>query len=392
MSKVLFNALMYEESGAGISVYTKKIIDQYIATNSLDVDCLVRKQYHDKYKDNEKVMFSKRPIYNSKDRILYEQITGINQYNKYDLIHFPDYAISLGSKAKKIITIQDMAMFTMKDTYTRKQVIVKQFLLRRALKQVDGIVCSSYYAKQELLKYFPKISEYKMRVIYPSITLPNPSIEEDEHQVLAKLSIVKPYILFVGTLAPSKNISSLIKAFELIKAKGQDVQLVICGKKGWMYKDLFEIYNKSIYKEDIIFTDFVTNETLEVLYKNARLFSSATLYEGFGFPPLEAMIRKVPVVVSDLEIFRETCGEAAYYYNSRDIENMADSLIRVLTDVKQQELLIEKGYARAYSFSTSNIAVQLCEFYDEILGREDAKSKIDKKRQLHTTDKRDIGL
>lgn len=366
--KILFNGLLYEKKGAGISVYTKKLIDAYLTNETLDINCLVRKQFKEDYSEEDKVCLSTKPIYNSKQRILYEQIKGIKQYNQYNLIHFPDYAIPLMSKAKKIITVQDMAMFTMKEAYTRKQVLVKQFLLKCSLKRVDGIVCSSHYAKQELLRYFPYIKT-NIEVIYPGVDEPKykPLDEENKASVLHKFNISKPYILFVGTLAPSKNILNLIKGFELIRKQGLDYQLVICGKKGWMYEDLFKVYQSLDYKKDIIFTDFIRQEELETLYAEAKLFSSASLYEGFGFPPLEAMIRKVPVVVSDIEIFRETCEDAALYYNPTDIEDMARVLKQVLRNNDLQQHLIKEGYKRAKQFKTEETVKRLYAFYERVL-------------------------
>lgn len=373
MSKILFNGLMYEENGTGISVYTKKIMDRYIENESFNITCLLRKQYEPIYNHNSRICLSKNAIYNSAQRIIYEQIRGVAQYNKYDLIHFPDYATCLVSKAKKVITIQDMAMFTMKHAYTRKQVLVKQFLLKQSLNKVDGIVCSSYYAKQELLKYFPRMKNKKIEVIYPGVDLPK-RIELDrqnQNSLLQRFHIKKPYILFVGTLAPSKNILNLLKAFEIIRSKGLEYQLVICGKKGWMYEELFSAYEKSSYKEDIIFTDFVSSEELEIIYANAKMFSSASLYEGFGFPPLEAMIRRIPVVVSDLEIFRETCDNAAVYYNPLDIRDIAQVLIKVLQDDNLQQVLIHRGYERAGLFNTENTVRQLYRFYQDVIGHYD---------------------
>lgn len=367
MNKILFNGLLYEKGGAGISVYTKNLIEQFAANTEYPIDVLVRKEHQTGYEKNEKLFFADKAIKSSKARILYEQVWGVKQYNTYDVVHFPDYAASLTSNTKKIITIHDMAMFTMKDFYTKKQIAVKQFLLKAAVKQAEGIICDSEYAKRELNKYFPDIKEDWVEVVYPGISQPFVVRETKSTDPLKLLHINKPYMLFVGTIAPSKNLIHLIQAFNLIRHKGYDIQLVICGKKGWMYENVFAERNGSKYKEDIIFTDYVSIDVLEVLYKEAMLFISTSLYEGFGFPPLEAMIRQVPTVVSDLAIFKETCKEAACYFNPKDIESIADTVIKVISDSVLQVRLKVLGCERAQLFTWQRTADQINAFYQRIL-------------------------
>ncbi|MHC1749550.1 MAG: glycosyltransferase family 4 protein [Cellulosilyticaceae bacterium] len=369
MNEILLNGLLYEKYGTGISVYTKNLIDQFTKQNEYHIDMLLRKEYEKDYKDEISIRFADKVIEGSKDRILYEQIQGLKQYNKYELVHFPDYAMSIGCKAKKIVTIHDMAMFTMTKAYTRKQILVKQTLLKQSVRRANGILCDSEYAKKELKKYFPEVEDRRIKVVHLGVTMPVKCDALCEQDVLSKFRISKEYILYVGTIAPSKNIISLLKAFQIIKQDGVDVQLVIAGKKGWMYEDIELEYNQSQYKDDIIFTDFIPQETLEILYKQATLFVSPSLYEGFGLPPLEAMIRKVPVAISNIEIFKEICGDAAYYFDPLKPQEIAQQLIKIITDTGLKTRLIARGFERAQEFTWEKTAKQTYKFYEDILNQ-----------------------
>ena len=177
----------------------------------------------------------------------------------------------------------------------------------------------------------------------------------------------KEYILYVGTIAPHKNIEMLIKAFNYINDKIPEYKLVICGKKGWMYDQVFKTVNELNITDRVVFTDFVNNNELEVLYKNAELFVSVSLYEGFGFPPLEAMARNVPVLVSDIPVFKETCLDCAEYCNPNEIEDIGSKIIKLVSDKELCSNRIKKAAVRAEYFNWSRAALETYKVYEELM-------------------------
>ena len=159
----------------------------------------------------------------------------------------------------------------------------------------------------------------------------------------------------------------IIKAFNKIKKQGYNYQLVIYGKKGWLYDEIFDKIKELKLEDDVIFTDYVTDEELEVLYKNAKLFVFPSLYEGFGFPPIEAMARKVPVLTSREGALPEIVGDAALFCNAYDVYDIASSIIRVIEDDDLIEDLINKGLDRCKFFSWDKTAKQIHHIYKSLL-------------------------
>lgn len=366
MARILLNGLHYESQGAGISKYNQMLLKTFIEEN-YDVDILIRDEFKNKL-HSEHLIYADKAINGSKDRIIYEQLNAQKLYKNYNLIHFPDYATPVFYKGKKIATIHDMAMHTMNDKRTFMQNMTKNILLKNTISHADKLVCVSEFSKRELLNYYPKLED-KIEVIYEGIEIPEIHINYNEEiKILEKFNILKnKYILYVGTIAPHKNIKRLIQGFNYIKDKIPDYKLLIAGKRGWMCEEVFKEVDVLELQDKVVFTDFVSDMELEVLYKNADLFVSVSLYEGFGFPPLEAMGRNVPVLISDIEIFKEICSDAAIYCNPSELEDIGHKIIQVLNNKNLQEELIKKANERIKLFNWKKAAKETYALYLEIL-------------------------
>lgn len=153
-----------------------------------------------------------------------------------------------------------------------------------------------------------------------------------------KESFKKPYILYIGNDYPHKNLGRLKSAFEKIKADGIGCELVLI-------------------------TEFISEEELDNLYKNASLFVFPSLCEGFGLPPLEAMKRGVPVVSSNAACLPEILGNAVLYFNPLDIDDMADKIKKVLADEDLRKDLIQKGFEQIKKYNWQKTARETLEIY-----------------------------
>ena len=370
MNRILFNGLIYEKNGAGISRYAYKLMETFLEL-SYPIDFLIRGDCVDDLK-GENVYVVEKEITSSSKRIIEEQIKQLYRYKKYDMVHFPDYATPVFYNGLKVATIHDMAMHTMADKYTMMQNVTKKTLLSATIKGADCLICDSEFAKKELLTYYPQV-EHKVEVIPLGIDIPKKS-EQVMHQEMARrLGIHKPFILYVGTIAPHKNIVKLIEAFDILKKQGQDVQLVIAGKKGWMYEEVFKIVKERALEQSVIFTDYISDEDLEVLYNRALAFASVSLYEGFGFPPLEAMGRGCPTIVSDIEIFKETCQDAALYCNPNDEKDIARQLAYIIEHEELRNKLREKGLKQVQQFQWKYTAEKVYNIYRGLLEKKKEK-------------------
>lgn len=367
MSKILVNALQFSHNGAGISRYSHNLSDNLINNNS-NIDILCRDDVLNEFTNKDQLIPVNIKQNKSSDRIIKEQLTNLKLYKDYDLVHFLDYATPALYKGKKIATIHDMAMHTMKDKYTKGQILTKKILLENTIKHADKLVCISEFTAKELMHYYPNIDSSRVEVVYNGFEYEEIELNSrDTKKILDKFNITKNYLLFVGTLSPHKNVERIVEAFDKVKKQGYDYQLVICGKKGWLYEDIFRKVKHLNLESEVIFTDYVTDEELEVLYKNTELFVFPSLYEGFGFPPIEAMARKVPVLTSREGALSEVVGDAAVFCDAYNVEDISKKISQIINDKKLCESLIQRGVDRSKYFSWKNTWISMSNIYGKIL-------------------------
>lgn len=367
VKRILLNGLHYEPNGAGISRYTHKLIETFIKED-YPLDILVRGELVDDYKATNLISVDKI-ITSSTKRIIEEQWQQRKLYKTYDLVHFPDYATPVLYRGSKVATIHDMAMHTMKNKYTLMQNVTKRTLLEYTVRNAEHLICDSEFAKKELLRYYPKLKA-EVSVIPLGVEVPQVEVKEEVCQeVLKKFKITGNYILFVGTLAPHKNIENLIRSFADVKKEHEEYQLVIAGKKGWMYEEIFNSVKELGLEKSVIFTGFTSEVELEVLYQCAEFLACISFYEGFGLPPLEAMMRKCPVLVSHLEIFKETCHDSALYCEPLDTKDITSKMLTLIKETALREKLKVLGQERVKRFTWHKVAQETFNVYEQVLNK-----------------------
>jgi glycosyltransferase involved in cell wall biosynthesis len=200
-----------------------------------------------------------------------------------------------------------------------------------------------------------KIPEKKISVIPHGIS--------NRFHCRAPLSKKRNYIFYAGRSSPIKNIEGLIGAFEmLLNEYSIDIKLKLTGDER---KLNFSIEER--LRDKVEFVGYPSDDQLVELYRNALLLVFPSFYEGFGFPPLEAMACGCPVVVSNVASLPEICGDAAYYVDPHDVESIAGGIHRVLTDEALRQGLIEKGLERSRLFSWEKSAREHIEVFEEVL-------------------------
>jgi glycosyltransferase involved in cell wall biosynthesis len=215
------------------------------------------------------------------------------------------------------------------------------------------------------------INEYKLNpedviVTYPGIKpLKNQNLVSMDI-LQKKFGIPKKFILFVGTIQPRKNIGALIEAFSKIAQKNKETDLVIVGKKGWLFEPIFKLPQKIQIENRVHFLDFVNDEDLASLYKNAICFVLPSLYEGFGLPVLEAMQRGCPVITSNVSSLPEAGGNAALYVDPKDTDDIAKKIAQLINDDKLRKDLIKKGYEHLKMFSWEKSAKETLSILEEL--------------------------
>ncbi len=350
---VIFNALQTSLSG-GIGRYSYELSKAIYLQNSIEFKIVIREEDKKLFKfASDEDLIIVKGIKNSKDRNIFEQFKLpklIHKSYPNAIIHYPDTMAPLFSKNKVVITVHDLAFKSLKGAFTWKTTLWKNVITELSIKKADKIIAITNFTKEEILKHY-KVIESKINVIYNGFNdFSKENIEENK--IREKIVNLKKenYILTVSTISPRKNIDGLIKAFDLIKNK-IDHKLVVVGKKGWKYDDVFELANKLELGDRIYFTDGVNEDELKYLYKNCELFVYPSFYEGFGLPPLEAMSYGKKIIVSNVTSMPEVCGNSAYYIEPNDIDNIAQMMIDIIDGDQSCKCDLMKSNINKYSWS-----------------------------------------
>lgn len=279
--------------------------------------------------------------------------------NNADLTFFFNFLIPYGVKGKAVSVVHDMTYKAFPQTVHE---VTKRNLdkhLKASCDRADKIITVSEFSKQEIIKYL-NIPENKI------IVMPNGIDEKLYHEnytkeqcykACRKYRIEEPFILYLGTLEPRKNIEKLVQAYALLKNKTAKLpKLVIAGKKGWMFETIFETVRDLKLENRVIFTDYVEEKEVPLLMKAAELFVFPSLYEGFGLPPLEAMACGTAVISSNVSSLPEVIGDAGILIDPEKEEEIAEAMLKLLTNEQFKIQLEEKGKERAAYYSWKNSA------------------------------------
>lgn len=281
--------------------------------------------------------------------------------SKADIGVFFDYIIPPRFSGKAIQVIHDLSYLQFPETMSKRNLRRLQDGLMSSVERSDRIVTISEFSRTEIIKLLHVPGE-KIDIVSPA---PANSIYAEEcisKEMELNLNIRKPYILYVGTIEPRKNLVRLIRAFEHLKqVENIPHQLVLAGGPGWGNKEIYETARKSSCVEDIQFTGYVSDAEKSALYRNADAFVFPSLYEGFGIPPLEAMEMNCPVICANAASLPEVVGEAARLVEPLDEESIADGILLVLTDKDYADSLRKKGQEQFKKYTWDDSAKRLTE-------------------------------
>jgi len=238
--------------------------------------------------------------------------------------------------------------------------------IRRAVVEADAIIAVSQATADDLVHLAGARPE-KIHLVYeaPDASLTPLPREEAAADVQQRFSIVGPYVLFVGTLEPRKNIPSLIAAFGQLR-KDFPVRLVLAGRNGWLSDSIFRSVKEQAVVDGVVFLEDFDASDLRSLYSGAEVLALPSLYEGFGLPAVEAMACGTPVVVANTGALPEVVGDAGVFIRPDDPTDIAQGLGWVLGNPKFREVLSQKGLERAATFSWERAARETLAVYDAV--------------------------
>lgn len=289
------------------------------------------------------------------------------QISPVDLFHGTNYCIPLWAPCPTIVTIHDLSLFTQASTHESANVERGRRRIPIMARRASRIIAPSEWTSREITAHLG-IRRERIRVIYEAAREGmHPLTEAEAQPVLDKYGIQRPYLLYVGTIEPRKNLLTLIQAYEeILKRTRHRPHLVLCGGRGWLYDEVFKLVEELRLSDMIKFTGYVPDVDLPALYSQAEIFVYPSLYEGFGLPPLEAMACGAPVVTSNTSSLPEVVGEAGLAVSPRDWRGLAGALIKLLDDAQLRAYYRRAGLERAGKFSWERAAHETQMLYDEV--------------------------
>lgn len=303
------------------------------------------------------------------NRFLWEQFSlpGYLKKNRIDILHSPGFVTPLMSKAKNIVSIADMTFINYPEVHTLFKRAYFRLFMPRSIRNADKILAISESTKKDILKLV-KVDPEKIKVTHLAHGREFSVKDKKKARAFAKTryGINPPFILFVGMIEPRKNLERLFRAFLELKKEGIPHELVIVGKKGWKYKGIFKTVKELMLEDDIIFTGYVPDNDLAILYNASEMLAYPCLYEGFGIPILEAMACGCPVITSNVSSMPEVAGDAALLVNPEKTGEIASAMRKVIYDERLQKELKRKGKLQSSRFSWENTARQTLTAYEKV--------------------------
>ena len=285
--------------------------------------------------------------------------------------------LRVSKQAKLVVTVHDLSFLRYPEFFSwRKNFWHGALGVKKLLARADRIVAVSQNTKHDLVEVLGLPAE-KIKVIYSgnnflraaeNIEFPGVS-EKAINDFLNKHQLKLGFILFLGNVEPRKNLIGLVKAYEELRNRRPDLadrQLVIAGGRGWKSRKIFKAFKLSLYSQDIKFLGYVSNQEKEILYQTAGIFVYPSFYEGFGFPPLEAISFGLPTVSSNISSLPEVLGKAALLINPFSTTEISEAMEIALTDEVIRVRLINLGREQELKFSWEQTAREYLELFQDL--------------------------
>lgn len=375
--KIVIDARFLGPEGTGVGTYVENLVENLSQIDSKNeyIILLKKSNFHlfNPKGDNFKKIEVNAHWYSVKEQVL---IPLAIFREKPDLVHFPHFNVPLAWRGKFVVTVHDLTISEYGRTISTSKFypayLAKRFFynltLRKALFSSQKILVPSNLVKKDLIKNF-KLLKNKVAVTYEAadeffIKYGKKTISEgEERKVMATYGVKKPFILTVGIPFPQKNI---VKVLEALTTLPKELSLVHVSARNKFSENLMETSSRFKVDKRFVQTGRVTNEDLSILYKGAEALVFPSLSEGFGLPGLEAMASGCPVIVSDIEVFKEVYGDAALYFNPKNNLDLANKIESIIQNDELKDEQIKKGLKQVKKYSWEKLAKETLKIYSSL--------------------------
>jgi glycosyltransferase involved in cell wall biosynthesis len=287
---------------------------------------------------------------------------------RLDVCHFTNSLAPLRAPCPMVITLHDMSLFVHARLHPLKSQLFVRSIIPAVVRRAAAIITVSQHAKREIVAGL-HVTPDKVHVIYeaaaPQYHTFTDAAELD--RVRQRYRLQKPFVLYVGTIEPRKNLTRLVAAFARAKRLRPDLELILAGQLGWKYASLLTAIEDLNLGHAVRRLGYVPDEDLPALYSLARLLAFPSLYEGFGLPVVEAMACGTPVLTSNGSSLAEIAAGASCLIDPLDIGDIAQGLVTLATDDNLHARLRIAGLARSAQFSWQRAAEETLRVYDAVM-------------------------
>ena len=288
------------------------------------------------------------------------------------LYHATDFVLPpVRRTTTTIVQVHDLSFLRVPDAAPPALKAWLERVVPASVRRADFVLADSHATRQDLIEFFAVTPHSKIGVLHGGVNARfGPRAASAQLTVRRKYGLDDwPFILSVGTVQPRKNYGRLVESLARLRADDNDLHLVIAGGTGWLSDPFYEQLRNSGLGDVVHLTGYVADEDLPALYSAATVFAFPSLYEGFGFPVLEAMACGVPVVTSNLSSLPEVAGDAALLVDPYDVAALSDALGRIVHDSALRQRLVQAGYRQAEHFSWQRAARDLLAVYKSLGAR-----------------------
>ncbi len=289
--------------------------------------------------------------------------------HRLDVLHSPDFIPPQWGAKQRVITVHDLNFIYYPEFLTRESMRYYADQIAWAVQTADHISADSHATRHDLIQHL-HVPPDKVTTVHLAANplYAEPVTETAVAQTLSHYRLPRGFILFVGTLEPRKNIPFLLRAYQALRTQHRvDVPLLLIGRKGWLYEEIFHTLAELRLQDQVRHLEQVNDHQLAHLYHAAGVLVTPSHYEGFGLPALEALHCGCPVIVSNRGSLPEIAGRAGLTLDVLDEEEWTTALYDVLTDDQLREDMIRKGHAQAQTFSWGKAAAATRHLYRLVL-------------------------
>ncbi len=341
------------DKATGVELYSFKIINELVDLAEKDKKANLILFSRAKLK----ISGAKNIVINLKRLWTHRGLGKAVKENKLDVLFVPSHVLPIKLPKRSYIMIHDVAFKYLRSSYSFVQYHYLDWSTKFAVKNATKILVPSEATKRDLINFYNCPSE-KIEVVYHGFE-PLKFTEKEINEVFKKSDVFKyfgikkdsKFIFFVGRLESKKNLVRLVEAFAEFSKLNPDYRLVLAGGRGVGFDQLLKTVTQLKIAEKVVMPGYITEKEKAALYKSCALFAFPSLYEGFGFPILEAFYYKKPVLTSHLSCIPEVADDAAHYVDPYDSSSILAGIEKLLNDQKYAEGLVKKGSGRLKNFS-----------------------------------------